>query len=152
MSAPVVLRAAAPGDLEAITQVRTSVAENHLSVEGMAALGITPQGVASDLRAGDLGGWVVEEGRHIVAFSMADRRDGQIFALFTLPGQEGRGYGTRLLEAATGWLAERGHREAWLSTDPGTRADRFYAARGWRADGLKPNGERIYRISLRPVL
>lgn len=144
----VVFRAVVPGDLPAIVHVRTSVHENHLSVEGMAALGITPERTVAALQAGDLGGWLAEEDGAVLAFSMADRRDGQIFALFTLPGCEGRGLGTGLLSLATAWLGEQGWSEAWLSTDPGTVADRFYAARGWRRDGFRPNGEVIYRLEL----
>ena len=142
------IRPASASDLPAITHVRTSVRENHLSIEGMAALGITKEGVAADLANGDLGCWVAEEGGAIVAFSMADRRDGQIFALFTQPGHEGAGHGTRLLATACRWLKERGWSGACLSTDPGTRADGFYASRGWRRDGFRPNGEVIYRIEL----
>ena len=41
-----------------ITRLRTSVKENHLSVEEMAERGITPAGILADLRTGDLGGWV----------------------------------------------------------------------------------------------
>lgn len=136
------------GDLPAMTHLRTSVRENHLSVEGMAALGITPESVIAELNAGHLGGWVAEEDGVILSFSMADRRDGHIFALFTMPGFEGRGYGTRLLSLATGWLREQGWERVWLSTDPGTTADRFYAARGWTRGELRPNGEVVYRIEL----
>jgi GNAT superfamily N-acetyltransferase len=142
------IRAARPEDMDEITFVRTSVLENHLSLEGMATLGITPAGVAENLRSGDLGGWVAKEEGRIVAFSMADRRDGQIFALFTLPGHEGRGHGTALLQAAVDWLRGHGCDEAWLSTDPGTKADRFYARRGWSRGGLKANGEVYYRLRL----
>ncbi|MGE0213472.1 MAG: GNAT family N-acetyltransferase [Parvibaculaceae bacterium] len=130
-----------------MTRLRTSVRENHMSVEDMAAIGITGESIAAELDAGHLAGWIAEDGM-IVSFSMADRRDGHIFGLFTMPGFEGRGYGTRLLSLATGWLREQGWDRVWLSTDPGTTADRFYAARGWTRGELRPNGEVMYRIAL----
>ena len=143
------IRQASPEDLPEITIVRTSVRENHLSIEGMAARGITPEGVAADLRSGALGGWVAEENGRIVAFSMADKRDGQIFALFTQPGHEGRGHGTRLLDAATSWLKEQGYAEAWLTTDAASTAARFYAKRGWQRGEMKDHEDVYFRLSLR---
>lgn len=119
--------------MEAITHVRTSVIENHLSVAQMAAIGITPDSVIADMTAGHLGCLVAEENGAIVGFSMADRRDGGLFALFVLPEQEGRGHGTALLAAAEQWLAARGITEAWLSTGPETRAFAFYLRHGWTA-------------------
>ncbi|MBL8908331.1 MAG: GNAT family N-acetyltransferase, partial [Rhizobiales bacterium] len=98
------IRPIAAADLAEITGLRTSVKENHLSVEEMAERGITPAGILADLDSGDLGGWLEEQNGEILGFSMADNRDGQIFALFTKPGCEGRGVGTRLLDVATEWL------------------------------------------------
>ncbi len=46
------IRTARPDDLPAITQLRTSVTENHLSVEQMAERGITPQSVIAEITAG----------------------------------------------------------------------------------------------------
>jgi GNAT superfamily N-acetyltransferase len=124
-----------PEDLPAITQVRISVTENHLSVEQMAERSITPQSVIAEIAAGDLGAWVCEEKEEVVAFAMADRRDVSIFALFTKPGCEGRGYGSQLLAEAEAWLAAQGHREFWLSTARGSTAEKFYAHRGWMPAG-----------------
>jgi GNAT superfamily N-acetyltransferase len=142
------IRPVRPPDMAEITRLRTSVAENHLSVEQLAARGITQEGVLECLLKGDLAGWVAEEEGRIVAFSMADRREGLVFALFTLPGCEGRGHGTALLGKALAWLKGQGHREARLSTDPGTRAERFYGRLGWERGGLLPNGEVAFRLKL----
>ena len=125
------IRKARPEDLPAITQVRISVTENYLSVEQMAERGVTPESVIAEMAAGDLGAWICEAKGEIVAFSMADRRDASIFALFTKPGCEGRGYGSQLLAEAETWLAAFGHREFWLSTARGSRAEKFYARKGW---------------------
>lgn len=122
-------------DMDDIVHVRTSVIENHLSVEQMASIGITPAKIIAEMEAGDLGCWVAEEGGRVVAFAMADRRDASIFALFVLPGHEGRGHGTALLQACEDWLSIQGHREATLSTGRGTRAHDLYQRRGWQLTG-----------------
>lgn len=118
--------------MAAITHVRTSVTENHLSVEQMAAIGITPEGIVAEMEAGELGCFVAEENGRIVGFSMADKRDAGLFALFVLPDKEGRGHGTALLAAAELWLKQRSIAEAWLSTGPETKAFAFYQRQGWR--------------------
>ena len=143
------IRPITAADMAEITRLRTSVKENHLSVEEMVERGITPAGIMADLDSGNLGGWLEEDNGEILGFSMADNRDGQIFALFTMPGREGRGVGTRLLEVATQWLAEREHDEAWLSTDANSTAARFYANRGWRRGEMKDHEDVYFRLNLR---
>jgi GNAT superfamily N-acetyltransferase len=135
----VTVRRATADDLTAITLVRTSVRENHLSVAQMGERGITAERIIRELSSGVLGGWVAEEERRIVAFSMAYCDDGQIFALFTLPGFERKGWGSRLLDEALQWLKSNGHSEAWLSTGRNTVAQRFYERRGWRIAGDDPD-------------
>ncbi len=143
------IRSITAADMAEITRLRTLVKENHLSVEQMAERGITPSGILAELGAGDLGGWLEEQAGEILGFSMADNRDGQIFALFTKPGCEGRGVGTRLLDAAKRWLSERGHEEAWLATDANSIAASFYANRGWRRGAMKDHEDVYFRLSLR---
>ena len=100
------IRPIQPADMDAVTRVRTAVSENHMSVAEMAGRGITPAIVLAELASGELGGWLVEEGGEVVAFSMARHSDGSIFALFTAPGHEGKGHGSALLAAALAWLRE----------------------------------------------
>lgn len=131
-----------------MTAIRISVTENHLSVEQMAERGITVEGTLAEMAAGDLGAWVAEEKGEIVAFAMADRRDASLFALFTKPGREGRGHGSALLVEAEAWLANFGHREAWLTTATGSRAAKFYALKGWRATAEGDPGDTLFRKAL----
>ena len=116
-------------------------------------LGITPESVIADITAGDLGAWVAEENGHIVAFAMADRRDASIFALFTKPDCESRGYGSRLLGEAEAWLAAQGHREFWLSTARGSTAEKFYAHREWRPSGENAAApdDIVFRKKISPI-
>jgi GNAT superfamily N-acetyltransferase len=122
-------------DLPQISIVRTSVRENHLSIEQMAKAGITPQGIAEQMTSGALKCWVAEHDLVIVGFSMAERDTANIFALFVLPDFEGRGLGSMLLEESEAWLRELGHSHAILNTEPGTRAFAFYRRKGWEEMG-----------------
>jgi len=141
-------RAARPEDLPAMTAIRISVTENHMSIAQMAERGITAETTLAEMAAGDLGAWVAEDSDGIVAFAMADRRDASLFALFTKPGCEGRGHGSVLLARAETWLAQLGHVEAWLTTATDSRAARFYVLKGWRATDEGDPGDTLFRKSL----
>ncbi len=129
------IREGRASDIDAIFHVRTSVIENHLSVEQMAAIGITPENIIANMQSGDLVCWVAEDNENVVAFSMADRRDASIFALFVLPAHEGKEYGTKLLDACEKWLTQQGHKQATLNTGRGTKAYAFYCKRGYVPTG-----------------
>ena len=86
-------------------------------------------------------GWVIEVEGTIVAFAIGDTTDASIWALFVEPGFEGRGFGRQLHDEMVGWLWQQGHERLWLTTDPGTRAQHFYEAAGWRTVGPGSHGE-----------
>jgi GNAT superfamily N-acetyltransferase len=92
--------------------------------------------------------WVWEEDGRILGFSAGDTRDGTVFALFVDPAHERRGIGRALFEAACETLRRAGHRTAMLTTEPGTRAERFYRSAGWEVVGDSPHGELIFRSIL----
>ena len=126
------IRKGAVADLPEITRIRTAVTENHLSVEQMAALGITHASIAADLQHGHLACWVAMQGETVAGFAMADTRDASIFALFMDAAHEGKGHGSALLAACENWLRAQGHVVARLSTERNSRAFRFYLRRGWQ--------------------
>jgi GNAT superfamily N-acetyltransferase len=126
-----VLRKALVEDLPAITIVRTSVRENHLSVEQLAERGVTEETIATRMRSGNLGAWLTTINSEITAFAMADRTTGNVFALFTHPAHEGKGCGDNLLKRCEEWLREQGAERAILDTDRKSKAVVFYAKRGW---------------------
>ena len=129
------IRVGTPADLSQITHVRTSVIENHLSIEQMAERGITHVSITTLMQTGDLGCWVAEADGRVVAFSMADKRDGNIFALFTLPEHEKKGFGTQLLRCCESWLKDQGLKEARLDTGRASKAVGFYVRQGWKEAG-----------------
>ncbi|MDK4724940.1 GNAT family N-acetyltransferase [Rhizobium phaseoli] len=127
------LRKAVVDDIETLKVIRSSVVENILS---------DPSKVTDDdyewfVRNPGVAVW--EEKGIIVGFSAADPRQGNIWALFVMPGFEGKGIGSRLLAEACSCLQSTGVERAWLTTDPGTRAERFYRAAGWEHVGEKDN-------------
>jgi GNAT superfamily N-acetyltransferase len=135
-----ILREAGVVDMPGISRVRFAVRENVLTPEQLASRGITNESVAASLLT-HRKGWLAEHGGEIVAFSMADRADPSIFALFVLPDYEGRGLGSRLLQLALDWLEQQGADRIWLATGPGTRAQRFYERRGWVEIGKEARGD-----------
>jgi GNAT superfamily N-acetyltransferase len=130
-----VLRQARRTDIAAIQRVRHAVRENRLT-SGV----ITDADVLEAIETTGRG-WVIEVDGEVVAFAVGNATDGNIWALFVDPAHEHRGYGRQLHDAMVAWLWSRGLRKLWLTTQPGTRAERFYTVAGWRATGLTAFGE-----------
>ena len=84
--------------------------------------------------------WVIDADAQIVAFATG-YKTGSIWALFVHPDHEGRGFGKALHSAMVNWLWSLGHTSLWLTTDPGTRAERFYVSQGWVLCEMVPGGE-----------
>lgn len=134
------LRQARREDVSAMQRVRSAVRENRLT-----SVVITEADYVTAIE--DTGrGWVVEIGDEIVGFAIGNSRDGTIWALFVDPDHEGRGYGRQLHDAAVGWLWSQGLRLVRLTTESGSRAQRFYEAAGWTYAGLTDSGERRYEL------
>lgn len=126
---PADIRAALLSDIPAIFRVRTSVRENHLSIEQLSQMGITEEAVAEMMTASSCA-WVAVVDDEVVGFSMIDIDDASLFAAFMLPAFEGRGLGKKLVAAAESELF-RHHGEIWLETGRNTRAAGFYRSLGW---------------------
>jgi hypothetical protein len=45
-------------------------------------------------------------------------------------------------------LRQAGHRQAFLSTGKGTKAEEFYRSKGWRPTGANMKGEVVFRLWL----
>ena len=139
----VVLRQATMADAVGIWKVRYSVTENTLR----------PGRISNeDLRRGleETGrGWVIEVDGSIEAFAIGNAQSGNIWALFVRPEHEGRGYGRQLHDTMVNWLWTAGLDRVWLTTEAGTRAQRFYEASGWRLTGTTSRGELRYELERR---
>jgi GNAT superfamily N-acetyltransferase len=126
-----------------VTEIRNAVTENVLSEASRSAV----DGDYPWFRDNP-GVWLWEEDGIILGFSAADTRNGSIWALFVAPGHERRGIGRALFEKACDVLRRDGHRTAWLTTQPGSRADGFYRAAGWKVIGSSAKGELIFHSSI----
>lgn len=91
---------------------------------------------------------VSEDDAGVQGFTCANHQTGYVWALFVIDGAQGRGHGTALLDAAMARLREAGHRQSFLSTGKGTRAERFYNAKGWHTTGVNIRGEVVLRLLL----
>ena len=91
-------------------------------------------------------GWVVERNDTIVAFAVGNALTGNIWALFVDPLHEARGHGRTLHDVMVTWLFSHGLERLWLSTDPGTRAQRFYESAGWKFVDALASGEVRYEL------
>lgn len=136
------VRQAVAADVDAMHRVRTVVRENKL-----VSVVLPPSRYLEYIESRGRG-WVLEDDGVVVAFAVADSRDGSLWALFVDPRHEGKGYGRRLHDTAVRWLFDRGHDRIWLTTSPGTRAQRFYERAGWTDAGAAAGGERRLELAL----
>ncbi len=139
---PALIRRAIAADHERITEIRNSVKENVLRDSSRVTVEMYKWFEQNP------GVWVWEEDGRILGFSAGDTRDGTIWALFIDPAHEGRGIGRALFTKACDVLREAGHTTGSLTTQLGSRADRFYQRAGWKAVGTSERGERIFHGEL----
>lgn len=92
--------------------------------------------------------WVVECDSEIVGFATG-YKSGNIWALFVHPHHEGLGYGKVLHSTMVHWLWSLGLKRLWLTTGPGTRAERFYLSHGWQPCDTVAGGD--IRMELRKL-
>ena len=134
------IRRARRADIAGMHRVRMSVRENQL-----VSTVITESDYIEHLESSGRG-WVAEESGEIVGLAIVNSRTGNIWGLFVHPDYEKRGLGRRMLDTAVGWLRSRGLSRLWLTTEPGTRAQRFYEAAGWSQVGVTEQGELRFEL------
>jgi GNAT superfamily N-acetyltransferase len=122
------IRPATRHDMPGLWEVRYAVRENTLTPGR-----ITDEELRRNIEE-DGRGWVAEQDGRILGFVIG-LNSGSVWALFVRPEAEGRGIATRLQEAMLAWYAQQPIGRLWLTTGPGTRAEKFYAAHGWQAAG-----------------
>jgi GNAT superfamily N-acetyltransferase len=129
-------REAHTNDIKQIQLVRNAVKENVLSNPGL----VTDKDCVEYLTLRGKG-WVCEADGIIVGFAIADLIDNNIWALFVHPEFEKNGIGKTLHDTMLEWYFNQQKEMVWLSTAPGTRAEKFYQIQGWKDVGLYGKGE-----------
>jgi ribosomal protein S18 acetylase RimI-like enzyme len=142
MNLPPRIRKAVHADVQRLMEIRHAVRENRLSNPNS----VTAADCAAFIERAEF--WVWIENGVIQGFAAGDPRDGSIFALFVDPAHEGRGIGRALLALACGTLRAAGFATATLSTEPGTRAERFYRTNGLIEIGRNVKGEIVFQRQL----
>lgn len=136
---PITVRIAVASDIAGMHRVRLAVRENRLTSS------ITEAHYADAIENTGRG-WVAEQSGEILGFAVGNRMTGNIWALFVDPDHAGHGLGSRLHASMVGWLFEQGLPRLWLTTEPGTRAQRFYEAFGWTLVATLADGEAHYEL------
>ena len=132
---PKSFRPATIADIPALVSIRMSVRENML-VHAVITEDDYAQAITVDGRA-----WVCEVDSTVVGFACGRLTQGDIWALFVREAFEGQGIGSALLARVTDWMFAAGQAEIWLTTAPGTRADRLYRHLGWTQVGTTATAE-----------
>lgn len=135
-------REAAISDIKEIQLVRCSVKENCLSDPSLVT---DADYVAYLTKRGK--GWVCEVDGIVVGFAIADLQEHNIWALFVHPDHERQGIGRRLHDAMLNWYFAQTHETVWLSTNPNTRAAKFYQRTGWKPCGIYCRGELKFELT-----
>lgn len=131
-----IYRQAIKEDIKQIQIVRNSVIENPLSIPGSITDEVCLEFISTRGR-----GWVCEIDNKIVGFSIVDLNDNNIWALFIKPQFEKKGIGKELHKLMLDWYFIKTKQKVWLSTSPGTRAERFYRKAGWTEIETQENDE-----------
>ena len=136
------LRPATMVDLPRIWEVRHGTVENRPTDRSL----VTDTEVAWYLN--DAIFLVSEDDEGVQGFVCANHQTGYVWALFVIDGAQGHGHGTALLDEAIERLRQAGHRQAFLTTDPETKAAAFYRSKGWHKVGVDIRGEAVFRVWL----
>jgi GNAT superfamily N-acetyltransferase len=141
MSATSELRPARETDIRRLMEIRAAVRENRLESLTLGADDYLPY--IADARC-----WVWDEAGIVLGFAALDAASASVWALFVMPGSEGRGIGRALLAQTVAEARSRGLPALTLETASGTRAERVYRRGGWQGAGRGAKGTLRLRLPL----
>lgn len=131
-------------DIPQIQFVRNEVKENRLSDPLLVTDAAVEDYITTRGR-----GWVYEKSGIIAGFSIISVTDANVWALFVHPDHEGKGIGKKLHDEMLNWYFQQTDTTVWLSTSPGTRAEKFYRQAGWIETGLYGKGEIKFEMTVK---
>ena len=133
-----VIREASPDDIENLQAIRNAVIENALSDPGR-----IPREEYEDYLTTKGKGWLCEINNEVVGFAIVSVEEKNVWALFIKKEFEGRHIGSRLHDIMINWYFNQTKESIWLSTAPGTRAEKLYRHKGWTERGMMNNNKEI---------
>jgi GNAT superfamily N-acetyltransferase len=142
MQRPPFIRKASENDIPRLIEIRSSVHENILSNPAIVTEDDYRWFIAEELL------WVWDDNDIVRGFTAGDTRTGWIWALFVDPDSEGNGIAQALFPYACQSLKDAGHRTASLSTETGTRAEKFYMKAGWTKGEVNEKNEVLFTTRL----
>ena len=127
-----------PQDAGDCIHIRGLTRENAISAQRLAALGITAESWANDIRSEELPGFICMNGTEIAGYCFGSSKTGEVIVLALQPAYEGLGVGRELLSLVVAHLRARGHKRLFLgcSSDHSVRSYGFYRHLGWRSTGV----------------
>lgn len=130
------IRQALLSDIHRLLEIRLSVRENQL---------LDPGSVTEELCADYLTnrgiGWVCDIKNIVAGFAILDMANKEVWALFIHPDFEANGIGSLLHDTMIAYYFEHHESALTLSTEPNTRAHRFYLKKGWKVAGINEKSE-----------
>ncbi len=136
-----VFRHAETSDVKNMQLIRNAVRENVLSDPAL-----VPDADVEKYINHRGKGWVCLDLGIIAGFCIADLVNDNIWALFVLPGMEGKGIGRKLQTIMLDWYFNHDKSTVWLSTQKDSRAERFYRLTGWKEAG--PYGKNEIKFTM----
>lgn len=131
------IRAMLSADVPAAHIIRLAVRENRLSDPSLVT-----EADYHDFLGRDTMSWVCEVDGVFVGFVMADVEKRNLWALFVAPEYEGKGIGKALHDTMrSAYFQHAGLLR--LTTEPRSRAERFYRRAGYTDRGMAPNGKEL---------
>ncbi len=140
MSNDLLFREAQASDIPQMKFIRDHVTENKLVSIRIEAPDYQ-QAMFEDGKA-----WVCLKDGAVIGFSCGRLKQKDVWALFIDQRYEGQGIGHQLMTLLEDWMFASGCHEIVLSTEVGTRAEKFYRRRGWEDMGLLPSNEIKLRL------
>ena len=142
-------RSASPLDALECVRIRGLTRENAISAQRLAALGITAESWANDMRSGALPGFVCVASAEMAGYCYGSSTTGEVIVLALQPAYEGLGIGRELLNLVVARLRSLGHARLFLgcSSDPAVRAYGFYRHLGWQSTGaVDHHGDEVLEL------
>ena len=136
-----VFRHAETSDIKNMQLIRNAVKENVLSYPAL----VPDEAVEKYINHRGKG-WVCLDLGIIAGFCIADLVNDNIWALFVLPGMEGKGIGRKLQTIMLDWYFTNDKQLVWLSTQKNSRAEKFYRLTGWKEAG--PYGKNEIKFTM----